>query len=74
MWKMTISLVFAAALAGCVTKDVDVQAVRPWEGRYESLKDAQQAVLQVDFKKDKSVWILSPDTLRRAVLSAQGDK
>ena len=71
MHKIAI-LVFLAIAAGCVTKEVEVQAVRPWEGRYENLKDAQQAVLQIDFKKDKSIWILSPDTLRRAVLSAQG--
>jgi len=66
------ALACALALAGCVTKtaQVDVQAVRPWEGRYEKLEDAQRAVLAVDFKKDKSVWILSPDTLRRVVLAA----
>ena len=67
-------IAFSLIFGGCVTNSIEIQAVRPWEGRYENTAAAQKAVEQIDFKKDKSVWILSPDTLKRAVMSAKGEK
>ena len=38
-----ILFIIAITLCGCITKQIDVPVVRPWEGRYESRKAAVSA-------------------------------
>lgn len=40
---MFILSIAATMLCGCITKQIEVPVVRPWEGRYESEKAAVTA-------------------------------
>lgn len=63
--KYGVIAIFAAAAAGCVTKQAEVSTVRPWEGRYSSKAAAAEAVSKMELEKGESVWMLSNSTLKR---------
>ena len=62
---MFILSIAATMLCGCITKQIEVPVVRPWEGRYESREAAVAAAQTIQLEKGESVWLLSSSTLKR---------
>ena len=62
---MFILSIAATMLCGCITKQIEVPVVRPWEGRYESREAAVAAAQTIQLEKGESVWLLSSPTLGR---------
>ena len=66
---IALALVAAAALAGCQTPEI--QAAKPYEGRYSSSESLTKAAASVEFAKGEQVWLLSASTLKRILKNTE---
>lgn len=50
--------------SGCMS-NININTIKPWEGRYETKKDIVNAITDMNLEKNESVWILSNSTMKR---------
>lgn len=67
MNKRVFIAVLAACLAGGCATQIEAPVVKPWEGRYDTEKNAREAVSKIKLERGESVWLLSNKTLKRLI-------
>lgn len=61
--KTAVCAMLCFAACGCET--IQVNTVRGWEGRYDTVQDAENALSGARLGKKESIWILSSETMKR---------
>ena len=65
-------LAFSALLAvfsGC--KNVQVETVKPWEGRYSTVEEMREKTSGMKLEDGESVWVITNHTLYRVLKKAE---
>ncbi len=76
MNRLLIALVTVVLLQGCISTHevVNITSAFPFEKRYTSKDSIIVNGEKIEFPKNKSVWILSNDTLNNLLIYSNGEE
>lgn len=64
---LTFFIAFGFLLCGCISKDPEIQATRPWENHYMNERDFLEGTRNIKLGRNESIWVLSNATLSRMI-------
>ncbi len=68
------SIAIMLLATGCVSNDIVVDPIQPWEGHYKTVDEFKQKTADIQLEHNESIWVLSNNTLKRVIKNQQNSQ
>ena len=66
-----IAIMLLMLASGCMSNDIVVDPVQPWEGHYMTVEEFKEKTADIQLESNQSIWVLSNNTLKRVLKNQQ---